>query len=480
MVDRSRFTAYRPFNLWWDRPCDLPWETELGLSLDPMDAEQHRVPAGPPRPLHPKDEALLAPLSSGPAPGQGPGFRPGKSKPTAKAGWLMRTLYLSDSQLPKVRRKRTAPHTAWLGRADSAVAMRCVAIAAAFRFCALGCVVPRPPRAAHAAGGVSARLALALRAVLTRCLPHPQGSADENAHARALKERQLAAEGGSAFGARGRDARAEQAAAIEASFAAVAHAPVHATNPALRAVEVLPVLPDFERWADAFVHLSFDQDPLAEVAYAPKLPPAVKGQPPAALPAADAALRQAAGRGAFMKSYALSGADGQAPEKIIVYFAPAEAEARRAAADAAQAGPAEGAATEAEWVREYSYETRDEAQLLVLFMGEGRACYVPVHKRVQLRRRAQRGRDGGALDVARPSRVTLRRRKRTEDEEAAAGAAKRALTAPDVFPDDDDAAARPPTPVEDVDDDDDAVAGAPAAAAVKHAIFGDSDADEEE
>ena len=104
VVDRSRFTAYRPFNLWWDRPSELPWEIEVGQALDPMDVEQHRVPPGPPRPLHPADEALLAPLTSGPPIGSGPGFRPGKSKPTAKAGWLMRTLYLSDSQLPKVRK----------------------------------------------------------------------------------------------------------------------------------------------------------------------------------------------------------------------------------------------------------------------------------------------------------------------------------------------------------------------------------------
>ncbi len=322
-----------------------------------------------------------------------------------------------------------------------------------------------------------ARLTLSLNcAVLTPCrFLRSQGSADENAHARALKERQLAAEGGSAFGARGRDARTEQAAAIEASFAAVAQPPVHATNPSLRPVEVLPVLPDFERWADAFVHLQFDQDPLAEVQYAPKLPPAVKGAPPPAIPAADAALREAACRGAFMKSYALSGADGAPPEKIIVYFAPTEAEARRAAGGA---GIAEGASVAAEWVREYSYDTRDESQLLVLFMGDGKASYVPVHKRVALRRRAARVRDGAALDVARPASVTLRRRKRTDEEEATAAAAKRALTAPDAFPEDDDADARPPTPVEDVDDDDAVVAGQPGAAAVQHAIFGDSDEDE--
>ena len=35
---------------------------------------------------------------------------------------------------------------------------------------------------------------------------------------------------------------------IERSFAAARRAPVHDKNPALRAVEVMPVLPDFDRW----------------------------------------------------------------------------------------------------------------------------------------------------------------------------------------------------------------------------------------
>ena len=299
-------------------------------------------------------------------------------------------------------------------------------------------------------------------------LPHvpaarPQGNADENAHARQLRERQLAEEG---IGGAGRDPRAEQAAAIDASFAAVLGPPVHATNPALTPVEVLPVLPDFDRWPDAYVHLQFDQDPLVEVPYVNA-------------PDADAALRDAALRGAFMKSYAI-GAEGAPPEKIIVYFAPTEAEARASAeAAAGGAGPssdaADGGAREAEWVREYVYETRDEGQLLVFFFGPQGASYVPIHKRVGLRRRAARTRDGGAQDVARPSRVTLRRRKRTEEEEEVAAAAKRALTAPEAEEDED--AERPPTPLGDVDDDDEAVAGA-ATAKMQQTLFGDDSDDE--
>jgi hypothetical protein len=98
-------TAYRPYNLWWSRPKEMPLELDLGISLDPLDVEQYRVPPGAAPELAPEDAALLAPLDT-PTMGAGPGFRVGKAKGQNKAGWLMRTLYLSDMQLPKVRGTR--------------------------------------------------------------------------------------------------------------------------------------------------------------------------------------------------------------------------------------------------------------------------------------------------------------------------------------------------------------------------------------
>jgi hypothetical protein len=109
-IDRSRMTAYRPFNLLWERPTEVPFEWDLGISLDPLDVEQYRTPATAP-PLDAADEALLAPDASA-VTGAGPGFRPGKPKSVNKAGWLMRTLYLSDMQLPKVRRLCARAHRA--------------------------------------------------------------------------------------------------------------------------------------------------------------------------------------------------------------------------------------------------------------------------------------------------------------------------------------------------------------------------------
>ncbi len=101
VVDRARMTAYQPYGLVWDKPQEAPLERDLGISLDPLDAERYRIPPGSPPALDPEDEALIAPDTAA----TGPGFRQvNKGKKTdQKAGWLMRTLYLSDMQLPKVR-----------------------------------------------------------------------------------------------------------------------------------------------------------------------------------------------------------------------------------------------------------------------------------------------------------------------------------------------------------------------------------------
>jgi len=101
-VDRARLAAYTPFGFLWDRPQECPFERELGMSLDPLDAERFRVPPGGPPALDPEDEALLAPNAAAAA--AGPGFRSAKAKGDAKAGWLMRTIYLSAQELPTARR----------------------------------------------------------------------------------------------------------------------------------------------------------------------------------------------------------------------------------------------------------------------------------------------------------------------------------------------------------------------------------------
>jgi Paf1 len=50
-------------------------------------------------------------------------------------------------------------------------------------------------------------------------------------------------------------ARDDAVAAIEASFAAAREPPAHPTKRHLRPVDVMPVLPDAERWGHAYVHI---------------------------------------------------------------------------------------------------------------------------------------------------------------------------------------------------------------------------------
>jgi len=287
-------------------------------------------------------------------------------------------------------------------------------------------------------------------------------SADENVHARALKERQLAAEGVFLAVPPGGDAKDAQVQAIEESFAAMQTPPVHATKPELQAVEVMPILPDFARWPEAFVTVSFDHDPLSEVAYAAKAPH----------------LRAAAARGAFMKSFMIApevedpNEPPPPPERFIVYFAPTEATALQSADESA--GAADTGESTHEWVREYTYRTMmsaesgEAAQTLVLYMGDGCASYVPLDRRFELRRRVTRGAAATESQLPRPSSVTMVTRQRTADEQAQADERLLALTNPVLE--------RPATPV---DDEDLEVAPEARGAQIARDIFGDSDDDDE-
>jgi hypothetical protein len=149
-VDRGRMAAYRPYNLWWDRPAEMPLELDLGISLDPLDVEEYRVPPGAVPKLHPADEALLTGGAANELAGPG---RARKPKPAVgKAGWLMRTLYLSDTQLPKVRTLRLIPNQTWTpalrcgADARGACELRCDCDATAMRKFEGGIMPPRTPQ----------------------------------------------------------------------------------------------------------------------------------------------------------------------------------------------------------------------------------------------------------------------------------------------------------------------------------------------
>ncbi|KAF8397452.1 hypothetical protein HHK36_016369 [Tetracentron sinense] len=70
--------------------------------------------------------------------------------------------------------------------------------------------------------------------------------------------------------------REKQIQAIEASFEACKSRPVHATNDSLQPVEILPLLPDFDRFNDQFVMAAFDGDPTADSEIYSKLDKSVR------------------------------------------------------------------------------------------------------------------------------------------------------------------------------------------------------------
>ncbi|CAL2228153.1 unnamed protein product [Prunus armeniaca] len=101
--------------------------------------------------------------------------------------------------------------------------------------------------------------------------------------------------------------RERQIKEIEASFEACKSRPVHATNKNLYPVEVLPLLPDFERYEDQFVLAAFDGAPTADSEIYSKL---------------DQSGHDAYESRAIMKSYKVTGADPANPEKFLAYMVP--------------------------------------------------------------------------------------------------------------------------------------------------------------
>ncbi|KAH0992431.1 hypothetical protein GBA52_003914 [Prunus armeniaca] len=132
--------------------------------------------------------------------------------------------------------------------------------------------------------------------------------------------------------------RERQIKEIEASFEACKSRPVHATNKNLYPVEVLPLLPDFERYEDQFVLAAFDGAPTADSEIYSKL---------------DQSGHDAYESRAIMKSYKVTGADPANPEKFLAYMVPSPNELSKDPYD-------ESEDVSYSWVREYHYDVRGD------------------------------------------------------------------------------------------------------------------------
>ncbi|KAK7294260.1 hypothetical protein RJT34_17147 [Clitoria ternatea] len=190
------------------------------------------------------------------------------------------------------------------------------------------------------------------------------------------------------------NSRERQIREIEASFAAAKSDPVHATNKDLYPVEVMPLLPDFDRYDDQFVVAAFDNAPTAESEMYAKL---------------DKSVRDACESKALLKSYSATSSDPSNPEKFLAYMAPTPGDLSKDIYD-------ENEEISYSWIREYHWDVRGDAAhdpaTFVVSFDESEARYLPLPTKLVLRKkRAKEGRSGEDVEqFPVPSKVTVRRR----------------------------------------------------------------------
>ncbi|XP_019194433.1 PREDICTED: protein PAF1 homolog [Ipomoea nil] len=181
---------------------------------------------------------------------------------------------------------------------------------------------------------------------------------------------------------------------IKASFEACKSRPVHATNPRLQPLKVLPLFPDFDRYKDQFVVATFDSAPTADAENYSKL---------------DKAIRDKHESRAIMKSYVVRNSDAAKSDKFLAYMVPSPNELEKDMFD-------ENEDISYAWVREYHWDVRgDDTDDLTTFLvasGKSDARYMPVPTKLSLRKkRAREGKSNEEVEqFPIPARVTVRNR----------------------------------------------------------------------
>uniref|UniRef100_A0A1J3HWX5 RNA polymerase II-associated factor 1-like protein n=1 Tax=Noccaea caerulescens TaxID=107243 RepID=A0A1J3HWX5_NOCCA len=177
---------------------------------------------------------------------------------------------------------------------------------------------------------------------------------------------------------------------IEASFEACKSRPVHATNKNLQPVEVLPLLPHFDRYDEHFVVANIDT-PTADSESFGKLNPSIRDEYESR---------------AILKSYVVGVSDTGNSEKFLAYMVPSLGELSKDMHD-------ENEDISYTWVREYNWDVPgDDANgMFLVSFEDGNASYLPLLTKLNLRkRRAREGRSDEIEHFPVPSRVTIRRR----------------------------------------------------------------------
>lgn len=176
------------------------------------------------------------------------------------------------------------------------------------------------------------------------------------------------------------DTREAQINAVEASFEAAQLPPVHQTKPSMKALKVLPVLPDAERSQHSYVNMVFDNDPTAEHERLAKL---------------SNQQRKRISEMAMMKSYALASPNNSKTGgvRFVAYMVPKQVPQEHPAhpsnREDTDASIMEG---EYEWVREYLYDVKQDEEKRTYILRETPSYmgYVDLNTRLMVHKRGKR------------------------------------------------------------------------------------------
>ncbi|BDA44202.1 RNA polymerase II-associated factor 1 homolog [Coccomyxa sp. Obi] len=206
--------------------------------------------------------------------------------------------------------------------------------------------------------------------------------------------------------------RDAQIATIEASFEEARAQPVHIRDPTLVPVEIVPVLPDLDRWRENYVRMAFDSDPTAD------------HDRLASLPAET--VRQIADN-AIIKSFTLPGDAHRKAEKLVGYMLPLEVPVHSSLEEPSSSRDDAEVSTSYEWVREYNYKVHNDEDHHTFWFQfhNGHVSFTDVNTKLAL---VKRGRQATIQAHQRPSGVNVKRRRRSAAEEEAGDKKLRGLT----------------------------------------------------
>ena len=204
-----------------------------------------------------------------------------------------------------------------------------------------------------------------------------------------------------------------QVARIEKSFAAAQTTPVHHKSPTtVKPLEVIPVLPDFDRWSTDHLHFVFDEDPCKDVEV---------------LQNADDKSKSKAMERAIAKPFTVTTSEG--PSKVLGLMLPKDPDSKSVfGADVTQS---EQASEEYSWIREYKYAVdieQDKSLGTMVFFFDSKektARYVELNTKISLSKRSKYA-ASGEMQTPVPSTITVKRS--APDEEAVAKRQKRKAT----------------------------------------------------